>query len=119
MSCPSFVSVGVSLGSSISSNARSSMPSIILEHDAQIFGLREREFPWSAIDSPQQIHIRGLIRSLNLSLRAVGPSLSHAHPSATAIVYSCDEHRIKEQPRKAFLFTRAMGAVRGGLIVGR
>jgi hypothetical protein len=36
----------------------SSMPSAILEQDAQMFGLRERAFPVLGIGSPQHLQIR-------------------------------------------------------------
>jgi len=40
----------------------SSMPSAILEQEAQIFGLRDRAFPFSGIGSPQHMQIREFIR---------------------------------------------------------
>jgi hypothetical protein len=39
----------------------SSIPSAMLEQEAQTFGFRERAFPLSAIGSPQQMQMRGLI----------------------------------------------------------
>ena len=41
----------------------SSMPSAMLEQEAQMFGLRERAFPFSGIGSPQHLQIREFIRS--------------------------------------------------------
>jgi hypothetical protein len=39
------------------------IPSAMLEHEAQMFGFRDKAFPASGIDSPQQMQIRGFIAS--------------------------------------------------------
>jgi hypothetical protein len=41
-----------------------SSPSARLEQDAQMFGLREREFPFSAMVWPQQMQTRALISAI-------------------------------------------------------
>jgi hypothetical protein len=40
----------------------SSMPSAMLEQEAQTFGLRERAFPFSGIGSPQHRQMRRFMR---------------------------------------------------------
>jgi hypothetical protein len=45
----------------------SSMPSAKLEQDAQMLGLRDSKLPRSAIGSPQQMQIRGVITMPQLS----------------------------------------------------
>jgi secondary thiamine-phosphate synthase enzyme len=45
------------------------MPSAMLEHDAQMLGLRDSTFPRGTIGSPQHTQIRGFIRVLLLSPR--------------------------------------------------
>ena len=45
-------------GLELSGTLDSSMPSAMLEQEAQTFGLRDREFPFSGMGSPQQTQIR-------------------------------------------------------------
>jgi hypothetical protein len=43
------------------------MPSAMLEHEAQMFGFRERAFPASGIGSPQHLQIREFMPSRECS----------------------------------------------------
>jgi len=45
----------------LTGNFSSSMPSAMLEQEAQMLGLRDKELPFADIGSPQQRHIRDVI----------------------------------------------------------